>query len=78
MRGHDLIMLHHDPPSADEEVARLRLVLRQTDLSTLEEQGFVIWDRDENIVRKGPRFDAITPLRELPDDHDNELPDEYL
>jgi hypothetical protein len=59
-------------------VARLRLALRQTDLSTLEEHGFVTWDRDENIVKKGPRFDALTPLSDLMNDQSGELPDDYL
>lgn len=71
-------MLKNDPPSADEDVARLRLVLRNTSLSTLEEHGLVTHDRDENIVQKGPRFDAINLLSNLPDDYDGELPDEYL
>ena len=47
-------MFKNDPPSADEDVARLRLVLRNTSLSTLEEYRLVTHDRDENIVRKGP------------------------
>lgn len=71
-------MLHPDPPSADEDVARLRLELCHTELSTLVELEFVIWDRDENVVRKGPRFYDLPPPSELPDDHGGELPDEYL
>ncbi|WP_227380674.1 hypothetical protein [Haladaptatus halobius] len=71
-------MFDDDPPSADEEVARLRLALCHTDLSTLVEHGFLTWDHDENFVKKGPRFDAITPVSDLPDDHGGELPDEYL
>lgn len=77
MGDHCFSMLYDDPPSGDEEVARLRLVLRHTDLSTLADHGFVIWDKDANSVRKGPRFDALTPLSSLPDDS-GELPDEYL
>ncbi|GAA0250250.1 transcriptional regulator [Haladaptatus pallidirubidus] len=71
-------MLENDAPSADEEVARLRLALHHTKLSTLVKHGFLTWDYDENLVKKGPRFDAITPLSDLPDDHGGELPDEYL
>lgn len=71
-------MLHPDPPSADENVARLRLELCHTELSTLVELKFLVYDQDENIVRKGPRFYDILPLSELPDDHEGELPDEYL
>ncbi|WP_227380856.1 hypothetical protein [Haladaptatus halobius] len=71
-------MLNNDPPSADEAVARLRLALCHTDLSTLVDHGFVIWDHDENLVKKGPRFDAITPVSDLPAGHGGELPDDYL
>ena len=71
-------MLTNDPPSADKDVARLRLVLRNTTLSTLEEHGLVTHDRDENIIRKGPRFDTINLLSNSSDENDGELPDEYL
>ncbi|WP_049804929.1 hypothetical protein [Natrinema pellirubrum] len=47
----------NEPPSADEEVATLRLQLRHYSLSELEEEGLVKWDRDEYIVKKGPQFD---------------------
>lgn len=32
---------------------------------------------DEDMVRKGPRFDAIDPLSNPSSDRDGELPDEY-
>ena len=54
-------VLHHDPPSADEEVAKLRLRLRHLSLEQLEDEGLVRWDRDEHVVRKGPRFDELPP-----------------
>jgi len=47
----------NDPPSADEDVAKLRLQLRHLSLEELEEEGLVRWDKDEQIVRKGPKFD---------------------
>lgn len=45
-----------DPPSATEDVARLRLRARHLSLSELEAAEVVEWDRDEHIVRKGRRF----------------------
>ncbi len=54
-------MPHDDPPSADEDVAQFRLDHRNTDLATLVDHGFVIWDHDENIVKKGPQFDTNSP-----------------
>ncbi|RBI60602.1 hypothetical protein DMJ13_16540 [halophilic archaeon] len=70
--------MHDDPPSANEDVARLRLELRRTDLSTLVDRGILTWDQEANIVRKGPQFDAVTPLSDLPANHGGRLPDDYL
>jgi len=50
-------MLHTDPPSANEEVAKLRLRLSHLSLSELEKEGLVVLDRNENVVRKGENFD---------------------
>lgn len=47
-----------DPPSATEEVAKLRLVLNSISLTELDRQGIVTWDKNNHVVRKGPRFDA--------------------
>ena len=68
-------MHHNDPPSADEDVARLRLALRNTSLSALVDRGILTYDRDENVVRKGPRFDALSSLSNSPDDRDGEFPE---
>lgn len=45
-----------DPVSADEDVARLRLQLKDHSLEQLEAIGLVEWDREANIVRRGPYF----------------------
>lgn len=50
-----------DPPSAAEDVAKLRLQLCHFSLSELEEEGLVNWDRDNHIVTKGPHFDKKRP-----------------
>lgn len=50
--------LRNDPPSADEDVARLRLRLRHRSLIELEHEGLLEWDREEHVVRKGPEFDS--------------------
>ena len=49
-------LLKVDPPSATEDVARLRLRLRHLSLSELEIEEVIVWDREEHIVRKGRRF----------------------
>lgn len=50
-----------DPPSADEDVAKLRLQLSNRSLLELEQEGLVNWNRDEHIVTKGPHFDEKRP-----------------
>lgn len=54
-----------DPPSADEDVARLRLQLRHFSLSELEEKGLVRWNRDKHIVMRGPKFDERRAEEEI-------------
>ena len=54
-------IVRDDPPSADEDVAKLRLRLRDLSLAELEERGLVNWDREEHVVRRGPRFDEERP-----------------
>ncbi|RAW46778.1 hypothetical protein DQW50_02670 [Halorubrum sp. 48-1-W] len=51
-------LLHTDLPSANEEVAKLRLQLTHLSLSELEDGGLVVLDRNENVVRKGENFDS--------------------
>lgn len=50
-------ILRDDPPSADEAVAKFRLLRRDQSLAQLEDEGLVIWDRDEDVVKRGPNFD---------------------
>jgi len=51
------------PPSADVDVAKLRLELNEKSLEELVEAGVVKWDREENVVKKGPHFDKERPLK---------------
>jgi|AntRauTorcE11898_2_1112593.scaffolds.fasta_scaffold11582_3 hypothetical protein len=51
----------NDPVSDDEEVARLRLLLKDYSLEQLEAIGLVEWDRESNIVRRGPSFGDRKP-----------------
>jgi hypothetical protein len=48
-----------EPPSATEEVAKLRLRACHRSLSELEAEEVLEWDRDAHVVRKGPRFDEV-------------------
>jgi len=59
-------MFNTDLPSAKEEVAKLRLQLNDLSLSELEDEGLVVLDRNENVVRKGENFDP-TLIKERSD-----------
>lgn len=81
-------LLDHNPQddspvvvtSSDSEAAALdRLIsMQHVHLPKLAGMGFIVWDRPENEVRKGPNFDDIRPLLELLDAHADELPDDWL
>ena len=63
MRRVPIEMSRNEPPSADEEVAKLRLQLRDKSLEELVDEGLVTWDRENNVVMKGPHFDRERPLK---------------
>ena len=56
----------------DEELVGIRLV----HLPRIAEHGFVEWDRDANVVSRGPRFDDLRPLLEMIDDPREDPPSE--
>lgn len=49
--------LNNPPPSASEAVAALRLRLHEYTLLELEDCGLVEWDRENHVVKEGPRFE---------------------
>ncbi|WP_254663233.1 ArsR family transcriptional regulator [Haladaptatus sp. W1] len=48
-----------------------------THLPKLDDAGFIEWDQEDGTVMRGPRFEAIEPLLELMDEHEDELPDDW-
>lgn len=48
-----------EPPSANVDVARLRLRSRHLSLWELEAKGVLDLDRDKHLVEKGIRFDEM-------------------
>ncbi|MDS0301344.1 hypothetical protein NDI76_21665 [Halogeometricum sp. S1BR25-6] len=52
----------NDPPSIDEEVAKLRLRLNHLSLLELEERELVRWNREKHVVARGSEFDKFQPL----------------
>lgn len=56
-----------------------RLVsMNHVHLPKLVDYGFITWDEETHEVAKGPNFDEIRPLVELLDNHEDELPDDWL
>ena len=47
-------------------------------LPLLEQLGFIRWNRDEDEVVKGPRFDEIRPLLDLLHTHRDEIPQPWI
>jgi hypothetical protein len=45
--------------------SRLAIQLRHRDLPRMEEEGAIEWDRETDVVSRGPRFDAIEPALQL-------------
>ena len=58
----------------DDEVELLAIELHHKHLPKLAEAEFVDWDREANVVTRGPRFHEIEPLIELIVEHSEELP----
>lgn len=58
---HNLSMMADDA----EEFEELYLKLYHQHLPKLEEANVIEWDRDENVVRKGPAFEELVPLLRL-------------
>ena len=50
-------LFEYEPPSATEEVARLRLRMNHQSLQELERKEIVTLSKDRDVVRKGNRFD---------------------
>jgi predicted transcriptional regulator len=66
-----------DSESDADAIERL-VTMNHVHLPKLVDYGFIEWDRDSHEVAKGPNFDEIRPLLELLDDHEDELPDDWV
>lgn len=81
-------LLEHNPQddtpvviaaSETESDAVERLVsMQHVHLPKLADYGFIEWNEETHEVMKGPNFDEIRPLLELLDNHEDELPADWL
>ncbi len=47
-------------------------------LPALENAGFVDYDTENGLFRRGPNFEDVRPVLQLIDDHRDEVPDDWL
>ena len=57
-----------------DEFDRLVLEIHHRHLPKLAEADFIDWDREADVITRGPRFEEIAPLIELMVNHRDELP----
>lgn len=48
--------------------------MHHTHLPKLEQREYIEWDRDTDLVWRGPRFDEVRPILEVLREHRAELP----
>lgn len=66
-----------DSESEADALGRL-ITMNHVHLPKLTEYDFIEWDRETHEVAKGVNFDEIRPLLELLDDHEDEMPEDWL
>lgn len=71
----DEASIPEDLASSDEELDELLTQITNIHLPKMEDSGVIEWDRENNVVRKGPMFDKLRPLLELIDENPEQLPD---
>lgn len=59
----------------DDDTRTLETSLHHVHLPKLARAGYIEWDPDEGMVRRGPAFDEVAPVLELLDEYDERLPD---
>ncbi|MDQ2052761.1 ArsR family transcriptional regulator [Natronolimnohabitans sp. A-GB9] len=74
----DNVDVPEDVHEREKSLEALQIDFNHVHLPSLEEAGFIRWNRDAGEVVKGPRFDEIRPLLELMRNHADELPDDWL
>lgn len=86
LRRRILTRIHDHNPREENEFSRDSMIpdgeggervlidIHHRHLPSLEESGFLTWDREADVIRRGPRFEEIAPLIELMKNHEDELP----
>lgn len=60
----------------DEKLAQMEMF--HNHLPKLEELGYITWDRESGTISKGGNWDEVEPLLRLLQEHQDELPDDWI
>lgn len=64
----------HEALASEDDPDMPEIELVHSNLPKLDEAGFIDWDQESGVVRRGPRFGEIAPLIYLMVNHRDELP----
>jgi predicted transcriptional regulator len=67
-----------DEEGSETDAVERLVNMNHVHLPKLADYGFIVWNEQTHEVSKGPQFDEIRPMLELLDDHEDELPEDWL
>ena len=73
----DTVDVPEEVQERDIPLGALQTKFFHNHLPSLEDAGFIRWNRDSHEVVTGPRFDEIRPVLELMQAHADELPGDW-
>lgn len=62
----------------DDDDDSARIDLEHAHFPILEDLGYITWDRDEDVIRPGPRWNEIQPFLRLIVQNEDQLPSDYF
>ena len=67
-----------DVDEDDEDFELFAAEVTYEHLPELDRDGFIDWDRESDTITRGPNFEDVRPLITLIQNHQDELPDDWL
>ena len=74
----DAEQMPRETTDSDAEFRRAFSQMYHLHLPMLAAADVIAWDRDQNVIRRGPDYDELRPLLDLFHDHEEELPEEWM
>lgn len=72
------LSIPEDVHPGDAEIEKAEVEMHHIHLPRLDDAGFIVWNKDDQQVEKGPEYAEIVPLLELLTDNADKLPDGEL